>query len=95
VVHLRLAPPPSLSLNSFFTQQLSLETTFLLNAGLDVAYVTAGFWLLARAAVPGTVRPERLLGFGRSLRVQGGFLLLFDVAMWGLMRWSAQPLLAP
>jgi hypothetical protein len=93
IVHLRLHAPAGLSVAGFFTRQLSLETTFLLNAGLDVAYVAAGFWLHARAAVPGTSHSARLLGYGQSLWVQGGFLLVFDVVMWALMRWAAQPLL--
>ncbi len=49
-------------------------------------YVLAGSYLRRRAAQPGQLRPERPLGYGRSLWVQGGFLLLFDGGMWGLLR---------
>lgn len=76
------APAAGLNLAGALGEQLLLENVFLLNAGLDVAYVTAGFWLVARAALPAERRPERLLGYGRSLWLQGGFLVAFDAAMW-------------
>ena len=55
---------------------------FLLNAGLDVGYLLVGLWLLTRAARPDATRPERLYGYGRSVQLQGAFLLLFDAVMW-------------
>ena len=85
VLHLQRHAPADLTLATALTEQLGLEKTFLFNAGLDVAYVTAGFWLVARAAVPGAARPQRLLGFGQSLWVQGGFLLVFDGVMWAVL----------
>ena len=83
--HLQPLAPAGLRLVDIFQAQLANETLFLLNAGLDVAYVMTGCYLQARAAVPGMARPERLLGFGRALWVQGGFLLVFDAAMWALL----------
>lgn len=87
VLHLHRHVPVGLTLTEALTTQFSLEKTFLFNAGLDVAYVVAGLWLVARAAAPAAARPERLRGFGQSLWVQGGFLLGFDAAMWGLLHW--------
>ena len=83
--HLQPHAPAGLRLVDLFQAQLTNENLFLFNAGLDVAYVMTGFYLQARAAGPGTARPERLLGFGQALWMQGGFLLVFDAAMWALL----------
>ncbi|AII52344.1 DUF6992 family protein [Hymenobacter sp. APR13] len=72
--------------------QFTMERILLFNAGLDVAYVVCGSWLRARAAT--TVPPEKLLGYGRSLWLQGGFLLLFDVGFYLLYHRYADELLA-
>lgn len=49
--------------------------SFALNTGLDVGWMATGAWLWERG-----VRQDdpRLLGFGRSMVIQGGFLLAFD-----------------
>lgn len=56
---------------------------FQVNAALDLVYLAVGWWLIARAARPALqpVTPVRLLGYGRSIMLQGGFLLLFDAIM--------------
>ena len=92
--HLQFAVPAGLRLADLVQAQLFNENLFLLNAGLDVAYVMTGFYLRAQARVPGHPLPARLLGFGHSLWVQGGFLLLFDAAMWSLLHRQASSLLA-
>jgi len=79
------AAPAGLQLPGLFAQQLHHETLFAVNTGLDAAYLMTGLYLRARAAAPGTARPERLRGYGLSLRVQGGFLFVFDAAMWALL----------
>lgn len=58
---------------------------FLFNAALDVGYLLVALWLLNRATYPSANRPERLYGYGRSVQLQGAFLLVFDVAMWWLL----------
>ena len=93
IIDLHPHAPAGLALAEVLKAQFSLEKTFLFNAGLDVAYVVAGLWLVARAAVPAAPKPERLLGFGQSLWVQGGFLLVFDGVMWLAMNRFAGPLL--
>jgi hypothetical protein len=63
--------------------QLRTENLYLLNTGLDVAYVATGFYLKERANSRTTQRQQdRLTGFGRSLLLQGGFLLAFDGLMF-------------
>ncbi|SHJ66070.1 hypothetical protein SAMN02745146_3616 [Hymenobacter daecheongensis DSM 21074] len=70
-----------LTLAKSLTEQFNFEKILLLNAGLDVAYLCIGSWLRARAATTEKL-PARLRGFGRSLWLQGGFLLLFDVSFY-------------
>ena len=59
---------------------------FLLNAGLDIGYLALGWWLVARAARPEANKSHRLLGYGRSILMQGAFLLVFDAAMGLIMQ---------
>lgn len=87
ILQLHFVAPAGLTVAELFQTQLFNENLFLLNAGLDVAYIMTGFYLRAQALGPGPALPERLLGFGRSLWVQGGFLLVFDAAMWGCLHW--------
>ena len=63
-----------------------LEKILLLNLGLNVAYMATGAFLLER----GLRRDDdRLRGFGVSLILQGGFLLVFDsVLFWSQHRAS-------
>lgn len=61
----------------------SLQKTLLVNAGLDVAYMMGGLYLMERSRRP-DVNQERLKGFGKSIIMQGAFLLVFD----GVMAWN-------
>ncbi|MBC8081757.1 MAG: hypothetical protein H7Z21_00975 [Hymenobacter sp.] len=81
-----------LTLADSLTTQFTFEKVLLFNAGLDVAYVCVGSWLRARAATAPRL-PERLLGFGRSLWLQGGFLLVFDVSFYFVYHQQAARLL--
>ncbi len=58
----------------------SLQNFLLLNAGLDVAYIATGFYLKERGK--NSASYERLIGYGNSLLLQGGFLLVFDVVLY-------------
>ena len=69
----------------------SLRRKLLFNAGLDVAYGVGGFYLLERAKND----PEeaaRWRGYGRSLILQGGFLLAFDAVLYLIVRNQADSL---
>lgn len=81
-----------LTLPDSLVAQFNVEKMLLFNAGLDVAYVCVGSWLRARAATTPRL-PQRLLGFGRSLWLQGGFLLVFDVAFYLVYHTQAARLL--
>ena len=64
-------------------QHQTMKQVLLFNAGLDVAYIVGGAYLRerSRARLPVT-RPNRadqLRGYGKSVMLQGGFLLAFDM----------------
>lgn len=63
-----------------FVQHHTMQKILLFNAGLDVGYIATGFFLLEKSKNTNRL-PERLSGFGKSLILQGSFLLLFDVSM--------------
>ncbi len=59
--------------------QIKTENLYLFNAGLDVAYLATGLYLLEKGRNPTAAgSPDRWRGYGQSLLLQGGFLLLFD-----------------
>ncbi len=66
-------------------EQSSTEKTFLVNTGLDVAYVMTGVYLLEKSK-NSTDSQNKLKGYGQSVILQGGFLLLFDGIMYGVHR---------
>lgn len=66
-------------------QHLKMENLYVINAGLDVLYIGAGFYLRHLS----TKKPKRhdlFLGYGNSVILQGAFLLVFDAVMWGVQR---------
>jgi hypothetical protein len=75
----RAAQSPANSRAENVRSQLKTENLYLLNAGLDVAYLAAGAYLLEKGRNPTAAgSSSRWRGYGQSLLVQGGFLLLFD-----------------
>jgi len=57
------------------------EKLFLINAGLDVFYMAGGAFMVHKSK-SSVKRPELLKGYGNSIILQGGFLLVFDAAMY-------------
>lgn len=66
-------------------EQSSTEKIFLLNTGLDVAYVVGGVYLLEKSKNSNSDQ-DMLKGYGQSVILQGGFLLLFDGIMYAVHR---------
>jgi hypothetical protein len=75
----------SLSASETLERHIQLEQTLLFNAGLDLAYMTAGLYLMERAK-GNESRSDQLKGFGQSLMLQGGFLCLFDLFFYRAIR---------
>lgn len=59
------------------------EKVFLVNAALDLAYISTGFYLKERGK-SSALHADRLKGYGKAVILQGSFLLLFDGIMYGL-----------
>jgi hypothetical protein len=67
------------------TKHLKTEKIFLVNSALDVGYMGAGF-LMRHLSANTEKRGEMLKGYGNSVILQGGFLLVFDMLMYFIMR---------
>lgn len=83
----------SLSLYNSVTGHQTLQNIFVLNAGLDLAYIATGLFLKEKAK--NSEKKDILNGYGNSLLVQGAFLLVFDVAMYFIHQNNANVTLYP
>lgn len=72
------------TLEAVLKHQNKIEKTYLINAGLDVVYVGSG--LLMNKTSDNQKNPEKFKGYGNSIMVQGGFLLLYDAVMYAIHR---------
>ncbi len=72
------------------SEMQSFERILLINAGLDLAYIGTGIWLWNRGLRKGS---DRQVGYGKSLILQGGFLLAFDLALYAIHSPRTQELL--
>jgi hypothetical protein len=61
-----------------FKSQEKLEKLFLFNAGLDVAYISVGAYLLDKAGSQEGTDRDKTKGRGQSILMNGAFLFLFD-----------------
>ncbi|MEX1188338.1 MAG: hypothetical protein WED33_03705 [Bacteroidia bacterium] len=76
---------PENSAFAVLDKQLQLEKTLLLNSGLDIAYITAGAYLLERSKNENNpIDRQRFRGYGRGLVLQGAFLLIFDSVFYAI-----------
>jgi hypothetical protein len=83
--------PTDLTAWTLLEKNYGLQKTFLFNAGLDVGYMAGGAWLMERSKNTAK-NPERLKGFGKSVVLQGGFLFMFDVAQFFVIKADNQTL---
>jgi MFS family permease len=81
----RIAEPSATeSLTEAVSEHNKLKKILLINAGLDVLYVSGGAYLANQTGTPDTA--DRNRGFGKAIAVQGGFLLLFDLVNYAIVR---------
>lgn len=66
-------------------QHENMKQILLVNAGLDVAYVLGGAYLRERANSHPD-KADRQRGYGKSIMVQGGFLLAFDLVNYFIFK---------
>lgn len=79
----RMRRPAMLDIPGTFEAQRKMETVYLINTALDLAYAGAGVWMHERGTGdPASAQRARLRGFGTSLLLQGGFLFAYDLASY-------------
>lgn len=79
-------PPPFTEIvDVLLSQHHKTEKLYIINSGLDLLYIGTGGYLLHRS-VKSANKGDLLKGYGQSLMLQGGFLLLFDTALWAIQR---------
>lgn len=78
-----------LSLVQNIKVQTQLEKILLFNAGLDVGYLFGGLYLNERGQ---RLTNEQTQGFGKSIALQGSFLLVFDMVQYCLHRANGKHL---
>ena len=66
--------------SSTLNQYHKTEKVLLFNAGLDLAYIASGFWLIERGKHASN--SAQLDGYGRSLILQGIGLAAFDIGFF-------------
>jgi len=73
-----------LSHEQMVEKHMFTEKLLLINAGLDILYMATGGFLISKSK-SSTKRPELLKGYGQSLILQGGFLLVFDTLLYFIL----------
>jgi hypothetical protein len=74
-----------LSADEMLSKHIKTENLYLINTGLDVVYIGTGF-LLKHLSTTKKNKQDLLKGYGNSIILQGGFLMVFDLAMWAVQR---------
>ena len=65
-------------LSATVSEQHKMQKILLFNAGVDLAYMMSGVYLIERSK-NNLDNQDRFKGFGQSLILQGGFLFVFDL----------------
>jgi hypothetical protein len=63
--------------------QHQIEKVLLANAALDFGYIALGLYLIEKGR---RLEKDKWLGFGKSIVLQGAFLLLFDAILYGFQQ---------
>jgi hypothetical protein len=83
------ADPTSFSLAQSLNEAHSIEQILLLNIGLNIGYMATGGFLWERGL---RKSKDRFIGYGQSIIIQGGFLLLFDSSLYFLNQTNNETL---
>ncbi|GAO31380.1 hypothetical protein JCM15548_13736 [Geofilum rubicundum JCM 15548] len=76
--------PLTLAFEEALAEARNIEKILLINSGLDVGYIGVGF-LLKHLASGSDKRMNLMTGYGNSLILQGSFLLVFDLILYGVL----------
>jgi hypothetical protein len=63
--------------------QQQIEKILLANSALDFAYIAFGLFLIEKGR---RIEKSKWLGFGKSIVLQGAFLLFFDAILYGFQQ---------
>ena len=74
---------PETSFAASLSRQQKVEKTFLFNGALDLAYVAGGVIFLEKGKND-VAKHDQWTGYGQSVILQGGFLLVFDFVMYAI-----------
>jgi len=74
---------PGASLSKTLKQQSGIEKTYMLNMGLDVAYIAGGGYLRERSK-RNTKDHQKFKGYGESIMLQGAALLVLDAVLFAI-----------
>lgn len=80
----------SIGLGETIREFQSFENILLFNAGLDVGYMALGGYLWERGLRKDS---DRLVGYGQSIILQGGFLFAFDLILYFLNQSESSALI--
>jgi hypothetical protein len=75
----------ALGQDEIMKKHLNTEKILLINAGLDLGYIGTGF-LLRHLAGKSKKNSDLLKGYGNSIILQGSFLFVFDLVLYGILR---------
>lgn len=79
--HINQANPTDYDLMTSVQKHYHTQKLMMLNMGLDLSYTLAGLWLFEKGKKEGRY-DFMLRGFGKSLILQGAFLLLLDTSFY-------------
>ena len=82
----RKKPGQPVSLTQALKKQNKLERVFLINTGLDLAYILGGLYWREKGQHKTGLEHDKALGYGNSIMLQGGFLFFFDGIQYTLHR---------
>ena len=77
------ANPSLMSSLEMLAEHKKTENIYLINAGIDVLYVAGGYYL-TRLALSKPQKHDLYRGYGKSVMLQGAFLFVFDLIMYGI-----------
>jgi len=86
--------PSNISFFQTYNEQRRTEKTFLINAGIDIAYISSGLILNSESKYHKD-KSDLLKGFSYSLILQGSFLLIFDWISYSMHNKNYKNNLAP
>ena len=82
----------SITFSKVAQRQNKLENVYLFNGGLDVGYMATGWALFNFGNTKTGEMRLRFRGYGQSLVLQGGYLFVYDMIMFALLKRTGKAL---